>query len=268
MKFIALLLTVLWSNIALSSFLPENDLWKEDSIYKAKSNIDEQTFYQITSAAQIIYTPIIEGMGKDFTVNADWNDSTVNAYASQRGSKWAISFFGGLARRPEVTPEGFALVVCHEIGHHLAGYPNYPDSPMSNEGNSDFFSTASCARKIFAKDSPLKLPFISELRAITACNRHATFDDREICKRSYVGGLSLAHLLANLGRQKLPKYETYSRKRVRVTRDSHPDAQCRLDTYYWGAMCKAKWDDSSIPETKDDFLNNSCPNRPACWFKI
>ena len=266
MKIILSLLIFLQSAIAFASFLPENDLWKEDQIYKS-SNIQEQTFNEILSAAQIIYTPIINAMGKDFDVIGEWDDPTVNAYASQDGDQWEIRFFGGLARRPEMNPEGFALVVCHEIGHHIAGWPTYPRSPMADEGNSDFFSTASCARRIFAYNSPLKLPVTSELRGVINCNRHQDPEQVDICKRSYVGGLSLAKLLARLAGDKTPAYETYSRKYVKQTKHEHPDAQCRLDTYYWGLICTKSWDDSKIPRTKSDFLNNSCATRPACWYK-
>ena len=50
-------------------------------------------------------------------------------------NKWVVAMFGGLARRPEVTKDAFQFVVCHEVGHHLAGWPFAYDW-ASNEGQS------------------------------------------------------------------------------------------------------------------------------------
>ena len=60
--------------------------------------------------------------------------------------------FGGLARHKLVTPDGFALVACHEMGHHLGGAPRR-GGWASNEGQSDYYATTKCARRIWAEDN-------------------------------------------------------------------------------------------------------------------
>jgi Zn-dependent protease with chaperone function len=52
--------------------------------------------------------------------------------------------FGGLARDPLVTKDGFSAVICHEIGHHIAGAPRKGFSWASNEGQADYFATTKC----------------------------------------------------------------------------------------------------------------------------
>ena len=47
-----------------------------------------------------------------------WKNDTVNANAQQRGRNWIVNMYGGLARRPEIFFRRFAMVLCHELGHH------------------------------------------------------------------------------------------------------------------------------------------------------
>jgi hypothetical protein len=62
--------------------------------------------------------------------------------------------YGGLARHGEITPDGFALVLCHEIGHHLGGVPRYSGANgwASNEGQSDYFAATKCLRRAWQSD--------------------------------------------------------------------------------------------------------------------
>ena len=200
--------------------------------------------------------------------------------------------FGGLARRPEVTPDGFALVLCHELGHHLGGYVMASDSDMdwaSNEGQSDYFATEACAKEIWkndleenAKHRALVLPFAKSL-----CDKNYQQQiERDLCYRSSNAGLSLASLLATLRNSELPKFETPSRDVVQKTIDEHPEAQCRLDTYMAGAVCTVPFERSIIPgkglaqggaslEAEMFAGQSSCmardgwvsAQRPRCWFK-
>jgi hypothetical protein len=263
------------------SFLPENDYHLIDPNPRGYGGITEQEFHAVLDRVERIYRPIIASFGANLKVERNWKSNTVNAYAQQTGKNWIISFYGGLARHEEVTPEGFALVVCHELGHHVAGVPEYPDSSWaSNEGNSDFYSTASCARKVFAitqddnddTDQTGPCGFITPNEAEnisgTACGerRFMTANDKTVCERSLAGGLSLGKLLASLGNENEPSYETPDRTVVRETQHSHPAAQCRLDTYKAGTACLKSWNDRIIPKTQDDFMRNSCTTRPRCWF--
>jgi len=69
--------------------------------------------------------------------------------------------FGGLARHETMTPDGFATVVCHELGHHLGGVPKkfswFGNSWASNEGQADYFGIMKCLRKMFEHEDNVKI---------------------------------------------------------------------------------------------------------------
>ncbi|MBM3383225.1 MAG: hypothetical protein FJY29_12440 [Betaproteobacteria bacterium] len=257
-----------------------------------KSNISARQFAEIIARAEKIYTPIVKGHGAKLKINRLWKDDTVNATAVQTDDLWEVNMYGGLARRPEVTPDGFAMVLCHELGHHLGGYVMARDADMgwaSNEGQSDYFATESCAKEIWradlnenAKHRETVLPFAKSL-----CDtNHAQQPERDLCYRTSNAGLSLASLLAALRSSETPKFETPSKKVVTQTNDEHPEAQCRLDTYVAGALCTVPFNPSVIPgkglaqggsslEAERAAGETSClardgwvnAQRPRCWFK-
>src|SRR5476649_338081 len=120
-KSLVLALTV-YSFQASAMILPPNHLDRFDRIGIA-ANITQQQFNDICDSIIAIYQPMAKIHGAVLSVNKDWTDSTVNAYAHQDTSTdWQVDMFGGLARREEITLDGFALVVCHELGHHFGGY--------------------------------------------------------------------------------------------------------------------------------------------------
>src|SRR5688572_29988567 len=110
------------SATAKASFLPENNLHLQDSM-KRPANVSEAQFNAAIVKARGIFEPIVRSLGGTLSIRGNWSDTTVNASATQLFGTWVVDMFGGLARRPETTPDGFAMVLCHEIGHHLAGFP-------------------------------------------------------------------------------------------------------------------------------------------------
>ena len=105
-----------------NSFLPDNDLWMEDTM--DKSDLGEEMFNKVIDVAYKIYKPIsIEFGDSRLTINNKWEDSTVNANVTRFFGKVTINMYGGLYRRPETTVEGFALVLWHELGHAFGGAP-------------------------------------------------------------------------------------------------------------------------------------------------
>jgi Zn-dependent protease with chaperone function len=99
-------------------FLPENDLYIPAN-QKSINGISEEEFNQAIDEVEEIYAPIISNLGAKLNIERKWDDGTVNAYASQAGKTWKVAMFGGLARHATITKDAMALVVCHEIGHHI-----------------------------------------------------------------------------------------------------------------------------------------------------
>ena len=95
-------------------------------------------------------------------------------------------------------------------------------------------------------------------------------------------------LLATPEKGEKPSFATPSRESVARTSRKHPKAQCRLDTYFEGALCPENRDPSIIPAKRlagyfGTFFNRraekqaasqSCHSaegyfegvRPRCWF--
>lgn len=286
MKLLGVLVLFFFSFVARADF-PENDLYLEDGMF-FNANMTEARFKQIIDSVVNIYRPIVEAKGKKLVVEYNWNDSTVNAYASQQGNTWRVAMFGGLARRPEITDDGFAMVVCHELGHHLGGYAFYSGGNWAaTEGQSDYFANQACAKKVFkTSETVLRL---TEYRAKVSKRAQDRCDsvyssqlDRAACYRSLAGGQSLANLLARLNGEGAPKFETPDQDQVSRTYEAHPVAQCRLDTYLAGAVCTKAFRDDLIPgrfnpkgqesfEAQTEAFTYSCSGtsfgaRPRCWF--
>lgn len=259
-----------------AGFLPENDLYLEDSL-SLTSNVSEADFDNIMNYLQYVYEPIVARFGARLQITGDWSDSTVNAYASNEGNIWRVQMFGGLARRQEVTFDGFVLVVCHELGHHIAGFPTYSSwqGQASNEGNSDYWATLVCGKKFFIEGGVFEekkdMLAITDPYATAKCDRAYTSGSlKNQCYRTMNASMSLARLLGALNGERTVRFDTPDRSQVYRTSDSHPAAQCRLDTMAAGSVCNMGWNDSVIPRSESEAYNYSCRTgegaRSRCWF--
>lgn len=254
---------------------PENDLWIGPEV-DAESNINKEQFLAIIKDVEDVYAPIIKKMKATLVIQKAWDDGTVNAYATRQGSNWIVKMFGGLARHKLITPDGFALVVCHEIGHHIGGAPKKGFRWASNEGQSDYWGTAKCLRKVYMDEDNeeiVKKLNVPKLVVDTCTKQFTAKADQFMCQRSAMAGLSLGSLLNSLGRSSTPvKFDTPDTNVVARTNHNHPAGQCRLDTYYQGALCDIDENEDvsqSNEETGVCYRNNGAKmgTRPLCWFK-
>jgi predicted Zn-dependent protease with MMP-like domain len=268
------------------SFMPENDLHLTPTL---QGGVEEQQFHEILDQVEHEYEDVFAQHGAKLEINRKWDDETVNAQAMQWGNTWRITMFGGLARR--TTVDAFTLVACHEIGHHLGGSVLSAQSYWaSNEGQSDYFASLSCVRRLWRYQSERyelnKLELSNLEGGETLKNRcdevWPELDDRQICYRSIVAAKNLSDLLAN-GKSS-PKVNTPAQNKVTKTDHQHPEAQCRLDTYIAASLCPISWDEGVIPgkfSTDPQGLagiiaakSHACHSfqhhvgaRPSCWFK-
>ncbi len=112
--------------------------------------------------------------------------------------------------------------------------------------------------------------------ATTKCRKSfTTGEDLAMCQRGSMAGMSLANLFNDLRRNTVKvRFDTPDPKEVRSTYDGHPDPQCRLDTYFGGAVCEK---DHYIDFTNDLAQDReaACTRaedynlgiRPLCWYK-
>lgn len=237
----------------VESFMPPNNLWMEDSL-EAGSNVSESQFNRIIDIATAAYEPIARANRETIYVQRLWKDSTVNANM-QRDNIYRrvhINMFGGLARRPEVTSDGFALVLCHELGHAYGGKPFLnPSLSLSAEGIADYYAASACFNKIVdAMPSNTGVNNDGDNEYIAAkCNSlwGKAGSRYQNCVRALKAGRSLGRLLSVQTQEKEPNYYTPDKTVVKTTEISYPKTiQCRLDTYHNAVLSLVK---------------------PACWFK-
>jgi hypothetical protein len=259
-----------------SGFLPDNDLYIPVGA-KTTGGLTEAQFNAVIDKVETIYAPIVSNMGGKLKINRKWDDGTVNANATRLGG-WIVNMYGGLARHSTITEDGFALVLCHEIGHHLGGAPKVGmilNKWASNEGQSDYFATLKCLRNTFKNDNNKSL--VRKLNApetlVKACNKAwKNSEDRAICVRNGMAGVSVAGLFAALRNKPEASFDTPDTNVVKKTDDAHPAHQCRLDTYFAGALCEK---DVNEDVSQKDEVKGTCHGstghkiglRPLCWFK-
>jgi hypothetical protein len=233
---VGLLLILTGGNAAYAGFLPENFLWMEDGF--VNGNFTEEEFTLITEVGSDLYQREADRRGEILSVVGRWEDSTVNAYMSRYKDEVVVTMFGGLARRPEITAEGFALVLCHELGHAYGGKPYInAENEIAAEGQADYYGARVCMRRMFAA---LQFPF-----SPTDFIKRTCAGD-QACEVTLGAGESTASLLALLSRERKPSYQTPDRTVVRRTNLSYPKTvQCRLDSYFNGTLDRP---------------------RPRCWF--
>jgi hypothetical protein len=263
-------------------FFPENNQSYPPSRF-SDEGISQAQFMSIIKKIETVYTPVFAAQGRTLTVFPRWEDGTVNAYAKRKGTAAEVYMFGGLARHPKMTPDGFMLVICHETGHHLGGAPQtYVGLGSigfrmwaSNEGQSDYFATMKCAREVWKNDDNVTMMSKESVPAAVTASCQKAFDKSEeiaLCQRSAIAGQALGNTLASLGGSSDPSFETPDPSTVGYTRSGHPAAQCRLDTYFAGAVCPVSKD---IPFSVTDPKVGACSQekgdvlgvRPTCWYK-
>lgn len=260
-------------------FFPKNDIKIPMSL--TADGISEKEYLDVLNRAEKIFTPIIAQHGGKLVVERDWQDGEFNAYATQdMNGNWIVHFYGGLARAKGMSIEGFTVVVCHELGHHIGGAPKiksyYPgNSWATNEGQSDYYATLRCLKQLWTADENadfVKNNKIDPIAQKDCAAAHNNVEEQNYCMRAASGALALTTAFNIVTKSKIPlSLDTPDKKVVRRMDDSHPESQCRLDTYYQGALCDA---DVRIPLDNKDPRVGTCAQengakkgtRPLCWY--
>ncbi len=254
----------------VESFLPENDMYIGPD-QPMSADMNENAFNQIISSVEQVYAPIIKSKGGNLIVQKLWNNGTVNAQAERQGSNYIVKIFGGIARHSSVTADGLAVVVCHEVGHHLGGAPKMYNNTgwASVEGESDYWATLKCLRKVWKgadNEQVIQREGVDPL-AEKLCNQK--FPERAnafLCMRSIMGAKSVSRLFANGADVYVDKPDP---RQVNKIDEQHPQGQCRFDTYVNAALCLAH---ENIEVNDANSNIGSCTNRsdygarPRCWF--
>ena len=257
-----------------TGFLPKNNL-KISEWDKSANGMTEDRFLAIIKKVSDIYAPIVKSRGGSLSMQNHWSDDTVNASAVRSGKSWVVNMYGGLARHSMTTDDGFALVVCHELGHHIGGAPRADFSWPANEGQADYFGSMKCLRRIFENDNNAMIVsgMTVDTEATSKCNTvYKSANEVALCQRVAMAGKSLGNVMASMGESGAVKFNTPDGSIVKTTYDEHPAAQCRLDTYFSGILCDKSYDQDT--DYKDPIIGTCIARdgykvgvRPRCWYK-
>ncbi len=191
----------------------------------ANSAVTRTQFRQVIASAHRVFSPYSAADNRKLEFYSDWNQDWAQAFA-RRWETDQVIIYGGIARIPGGTIDSFALIVCHELGH-LYGATPYSDehNRISTEGQADYWATSECWRKL-APELAVNNPLTVEERAQRAA-------------------LIVTAFYASNRNIPAPRIETPDLTVVEETLRTHPEPQCRLDTYMAGL-----WNQP----------------RPRCWF--
>ncbi len=260
-------------------FLPKNNL-KIPVNYKFAGLTKEQYDQSIDRVLKI-YGPVVKKLDAELIMDRKWEDETVNAgtFRDESGKHWHINLYGGFARHPLITQDGYTLVICHELGHHIGGAPKKVFSQgviwSSAEGQADYFATLKCLRKVFVKDDNAQIVKEMEIPESVRTECKKSFpkeNDNALCLRTSMAGLSVARVNADGRDIPPPDLEMIDPNVVGTTNTAHPEPQCRLNTYFQGAICPipAYTNVSQTDEVKATCHPKSGYDRglrPSCWYK-
>lgn len=179
-----------------------------------QSGLTKAQFDRAISTAERAWSSTFANWGCPLVMHHSWSNGTINAQAWQEGGYCHVEMFGGLARFPGMTERTFVQVAMHEIGHHIGGRPYYSGERLSVEGQADYFSTAWGMPKAGLG--------------------------------SMGSSLILSRVLARLSGEALPWRPGPVLPPAGRTIETHPPAQCRLNTM--------------------DVARRHGP-RHTCWFK-
>ncbi len=227
---------------------PQNDMTEED-------------FNRIIDEIAFPYYEFAKRNGGNLVIQRNWLSDVVNADVDRAGNDWLVRLHGGLARRPEITMDGFSFLVCHELGHHFAGFPFYPIEEgaywAAAEGQADYFSNNICLKNYFQSSDRQKHLTLKAIHGVERlsnrrsketlkekCRAIALNNDINeqkteygLCLRSALAAKSFADLMANLVEDPFPEFHTTDFTEVHETISHHPNPQCRLDTGFSGSLC-------------------------------
>ncbi len=303
MKNVIILLAMLTLNSAyadrLCIFAPDSDVKVGKS---KKDGVKKEDVDKAIKDVMAVYAPIVKSQfNAKLRILNSWSNDTANAFASRKTengeSIFHVEYLGGLARHEANNIDAVYAVLCHEVGHHIGGAPRKKmvfgkTLWASNEGQSDYWATLKCLRRVFKnknnfeimkareelhadKDATDKMKSKSPVNKTAKEKCNLTFkskNEQSLCYRAAMAGYSTARLLKSLsGKKDLPEFETPSKGKVSKTNHSHPKPQCRLDTYFAGAICDI---DFNVDVDMDDANIGACSTtngdsegiRPVCWY--
>ena len=144
----------------------------------------------------------------------------------------------------------------------------------ATEGQSDYWATLKCLRRIFKdedNDSIIQNFEIPPLVYSECKNSFPIKKETDLCIRLAMASHGLTKISAVVRRTSSPQFETPDSAVVSQNYDKHPLPQCRLDSFFQGALCPQSF--KKNVSQQNDLLGTCHPRsgdqsglRPLCWY--
>lgn len=235
------------------------------------------------------FSPVVQQHGAQLNIERLWQSDADGGRCSRSkdGKQWNLHIYGEMARAPNTTKDAFAILLCHELGHHLAGYPFYSQYHYewaAAEGQAEYWASQACLRELW-KGSPEENARYAQVVAPQCDAAFEASPDRMLCRRTLSAIESWARYQAKKG-GRIPSPARKDTSVVNELKVAHPSAQCRIDSLVQGMLCTREFDFSFIPGRLHRMGQNSIGAenearatscfaedgfkqgvRPACWFR-
>lgn len=248
------------------------------SLVVNESGYTEKDFNDLIMRLRKVYDPIFDSQGYEVEYHLYWNVDEGNAMTSvgKDKKKAFFLFSGGLLRARYMNKDAFLYAACHEMGHHLGGFPKEKELTWcSTEGQADYFANLKCMRELLRGDPEnaharkLKLP----RNILKKCEK--MYSDEEsinICLRSTKAAEDAFRFLQAKERGSDADSSLFNHilAPVNETIQRYPDHACRAETAYRGAICDRVGELSDTDETAGVCHKKNGDReglRPNCWFK-
>jgi hypothetical protein len=241
----------------------------------SENGLTEKDFRDLLGRFKAYADPLLKTRGLVTSYHTDWQNEDQNAYTVMQGLSVTFLFTGGLLRAPLMTKDGFLYVTCHELGHHLGGFPKIPNQPWSStEGEADYYATLRCMKDLMKGDPENAKAGSLDLPGSVKKSCRKMFSDEEsvnICLRSTKAGEDTFRVLQakDTGKADESLFTMWMMPALK-TMDNHPDYDCRAETAFRGAVCTASGEMSDTDETVGACHKkngNKIGARPRCWFR-
>ncbi len=116
------------------------------------SPIDIVQFYTTPAQIQQLFQTELAQLPYPLVLNAEWESPLFGAGVSLFENNFRLMILGGTTRVKGLTPDAYAAIVCHELGHVIGGSPFQTiqfAEWSSAEGQSDFFAANVCLPRYF-----------------------------------------------------------------------------------------------------------------------
>lgn len=248
----------------------ENDDKNIGDVFEAvlKLEVEDEkdlVYANIRSKFFSIYAPIVKVERQvDLKVLLNKEMPLVAAGVSLYKENAVIEIGKDIHRQSAMTPDAYAAMLCHEVGHLLGGKPYseitlkptvqwVSSTPSSSEGQSDYFSAA-CLKNMFSAFKEFNVSEVAvsaRIKNICAA-KYSNVADENICLRSVKSGFDLMMYIASIYEQfgpdsNMPRPNMDLTEADGVSANTmYPTLQCRFDTYVAGALLQ---------------------KQPGCWYK-